>query len=176
MDQFEEVYLPTVVGTQSLIGVSPQRPCSWGNYFWIPNPDPGAGSIRILNMWAENLEEARKRFLPDGKVKVLRYGNRAIVIDDRIPDEWLYNKLCFTGGGGIDLDAAFVFYSILGDPTNELEQFIDKDSYYAKRGATVTRADGYCFISYTEETREARERYQNSLEFKEKGFYADFNQ
>lgn len=165
MVQFDEVYLPAAVSGQSLIGVGHQRPCSWGNYFWIDE-------VRILNMWAENLETARERFLTDNKVKVLRSGNRAIVIDDRIPDEWLYNKLCFTGGGSISLEQAAIFYAILGDPDNEIEQFIDGKSYYAKRGGRVNGT----FISYNENSRAAAERYRQSPEFTDKGYYADFNQ
>lgn len=170
MDQFEEVYLPAYVSSQSLIGTGPDRPCSWGNYFWI-------GEVRILNMWAENLETARERFLPDNQIKVLRHGNHAIVIDDRIPNEWFYNKLCFTGSGGsISLDVAFVFYSILGDPDNELEQFVDQKSYYAKRGGMTRNTGEYNIITYNQESRDARDRYWESPEFIKKGFYADFNQ
>ena len=126
--------IDAVVGGSSLIGVGGKAPHSWANYFWFSD-----GS-RCYNFWAENLEAACKEFLTDGKVQVVEYtwagGKGAIVVDARIPDNWFYNKLCFTGGYKPPVEVARAIYELLGDPTNELEQFTDVKSYYEKRGAT----------------------------------------
>lgn len=131
-----EKYIPASVGGMSLIGVGPQRPCSWGNYFWFMTGQ------RCLNMWAENLKSAVGLFLPDGQVKVIEYHDTsrtpdgykfAIVIDERIPKDWLYNNLCFTGGYRPTKEIAEDIYGILGDPNNEMEWWTDKEMYHAKR-------------------------------------------
>lgn len=152
--------IPAVVGVMSLVGVGNDYPLSWGNYFDFAPEDRRTmfyTSIRCLNFWAENLNEARKRFLPDGKVNVILYtaeptqgswedkdGHHtieylprwAIVDDERIPKDWYYNKLCFTGGRKPPKEFAEEIYRILGDPNNEFEQYTDPKSYWAKRGGT----------------------------------------
>ena len=137
------------IGCMSLIGTGSQRPVSWGNYFWF-SEDEGR-SLRCLNMWAENLEEACKRFLPDGMVMVATWrgdrGGFAIIVDERIPKDWLYQKLCFTGGYGPSIQQAREMYELVGDPDNELEQFTDPVAYYAKRGGSYDPKTGV--IRYT---------------------------
>lgn len=115
----------------SLIGVGVKRPCSWGNYFWLKD-------VRIGNMWWENLEHLKDEL--SGDVEVLVYetdDNKkfGLIIDPRIPPEYLYNKLCWTGYRFPTKEIAEDMYKLLGDPTNEFEQYIDPVSYYAKRGA-----------------------------------------
>jgi hypothetical protein len=152
----EEKYIEARVASMSLIGVGKERPCGWGNYFWFTDES------RCLNMWAENLKSAKDRFLTDGLVKVRRYtaeeGNKkgcswSIVIDDRIPGDWLYNKLCTTGGWPPPLEFAKDMYEILGDPTYELERYIDPEMYYAKRGEEYFSESGIvrCYGSNREE-------------------------
>jgi hypothetical protein len=102
---------------------------------------------RVLNMWEENLEDAVGKFLPDGLVKVRDYGEVLLVIDDRIPSNYYYNKCCFTGCGKVSLEIARNVYETLGDPTNELLQFIDPKAYHEARGETyhVTES-GLAFV------------------------------
>lgn len=140
----EEKYIQAKVGGMSLIGVGKERPCGWGNYFWF------WGQTRCINMWAENLETARERFLKDGLVKVRIYtednGQWAIVIDKRIPKDWLYNRCCYTGyARPSEFATARDIYETLGDPDNELEYWTDREMYHAKRcqepiGDTMIRA------------------------------------
>lgn len=140
-----ELKIPAHVGGMSLIGTTDARPVGWGNYFWFQRAHvPNVGGeyfegIRCVNMWAENLNTARKRFFKDEMVKVRLYSQElqhwAIVIDDRLPDDsWLYNELCFTGGRLPPKEIGLDMYKILGDPKFEAEQFIDREMYYAKRG------------------------------------------
>jgi hypothetical protein len=124
------------VGWHSLIGVRGKPPHSWGNYFWLEAKNIMDHGTRVLNFWAENLEAAKKRFLTDGAVTIKRYEDWCIIDDRRIPNDWYYNKLCFTGGGCPPVEQLKELYEYLGDPTNELEQFTDPESYYKKRGAT----------------------------------------
>ena len=138
----EEV--PISCGCMSIIGTGRERPTSWGNYFWLNN---NGEQIRVLNMWWENLEYADTYFNLGGKVLIRKYvdttrasseydGNAyALIIDTRIPPDWYYNKLCFTGGYAPSLPILKDMYEYLGDPTFELEQFTDPKSYYEKRGA-----------------------------------------
>lgn len=143
-----ETKIPADVGMMSLIGVRSPFPVGWGNYFWFSrecNPPEiqteAYEGIRCLNMWAENLREAKNRFLHDGMVKVRIYSEGlrhwCIVVDKRIPSDWLYNTLCFTGGYRPPREACYDIYQILGDPNNEMEQFEDAEMYYAKRGGKL---------------------------------------
>ena len=143
---YDRVKIEAKVGMESLIGVGKERPSSWGNYFWFRSGE------RCLNMWAENLETAVERFLDDGMVECAvwdvpssdsrGFSSFAIVIDRRIPQNWLYQKLCFTGGYGVDLATATEMYELVGDPDNELERWSDPVSYYDKRGMKYNPATG----------------------------------
>lgn len=135
----ERVRFPARVGGQSLIGVDRKRPTSWGNYFWLSNKGP-----RVVNMWAENMKYlVETGVLFDEMIEGVLFSNgpdweyqKWFVVDDaRVPEEYLYNKFCFTGGMTPPLDIATEMYSIHGDPTGELEEWTDPVSYYRKRGS-----------------------------------------
>jgi hypothetical protein len=128
--------IPAQVGMKSLIGCGGEYPLGWANYFSFYDKNNRFEGIRCLNFWAENLQEAVRRFLPDGLVEVISYENDrfAIIDDSRIPENWYYNRLCFTGGYRPTLETAIEIYGYLGDEHYELEQFIDAKSYHAKRG------------------------------------------
>jgi hypothetical protein len=136
------------VGMQSLIGVGPHRPTSWGNYFWLI----GDTEARVANFWAENLKTARERFLEDGLVEIVEWKMPhdkyvivfAIIDDARIPADWYYDKLCFTGGWRPSLEIAKEMYAIRNypDAESELEEWTDPVSYYAKRGGVYNPATG----------------------------------
>lgn len=91
-----KTYAPAV-GMMSCVGISTKEyPVSFGNYFWLHE------GPRIINMWAENLEVAAQRLkitelecteFSDGK------NTLAFVTDPRLPNAWLYSKLCVTGCG-----------------------------------------------------------------------------
>lgn len=122
------------VNSQSLIGTSRERPVSRGNYFWVKEG-------RVMNMWAENLEHLVKtKVLKDGKVEVIIYTDTendhswVLVIDSRVPEDYLYNKLCFTGFYRPPIEVAEHVFSIIGDPNNEIELWTDPVTYYKKRG------------------------------------------
>lgn len=147
------------LNTMSLIGTGTKRPTSWGNYFslsleeannaWLPG-------VYVLNFWWENLEAADKRFSLGGEVDILlitvTYDVQVkrqwcIIYDTRIPEDWYHNELCFTGGGRPPVEVAEYLYDLLGDPTNQLEQFTDPKSYYLKRGGDYDEKTG--IIRYT---------------------------
>jgi len=146
-----KVKLKAQVGMQSLVGCSGKFPRSYGNYFSF-----ASNYARCLNMWAENLEEATKRFLPDGLVEGWLFIEQQktfeakwfIVDDPRIPSEWLNSKICWTGASSPnDIEIIREMYSIVGDPNNEVEQFIDPKSYHEKRGGEyIECADGSVII------------------------------
>lgn len=129
---YKDEYVKVDIGGCSLIGVLGTPPVSWGNYFWL------CDGPRVINMWLENMEDALEKYLPDEMVKIRNYGEYAIVIDDRIPKEYYYNKCCFTGCRKPSLEIANDIYSLLGDPTNELLQFTDPKKYHELRGETYT--------------------------------------
>jgi hypothetical protein len=132
-----------IIASYSLIGVHGKPPHSWGNYFSLYDPGDESGwGLRVWNFWAENLKAAKHQFLDDGLVEIIRYTNGCIIDDPRIPKDWYYNKLCFTGGPQCSLEEATEIYSIVGDPNNELEQFTDPVSYYAKRGSKYNPETG----------------------------------
>jgi hypothetical protein len=138
--------IPATVGMMSLIGVRGEFPVSWGNYFWFGNNGP-----RCVNMWSENLDEARVRFLTDGAIEGYLFDDKYFVVaDDRIPVEWLYNKFCFTGGySPKDPEIIGEMYSIHGDPTNAAEEYLDPATYHKKRGGEyIVSKDGFAIIKY----------------------------
>jgi hypothetical protein len=146
--EVETKSIAPAVAMHSLIGTGPERPCGWGNYFSLH--DKGR-AVRVLNMWMENLEDATNKFLDDGLVKIRLYrdGERAwcLIDDPRIPADYYYNKLCFTGAPHPPFEVVCDAYAHLGDPHNELEQFTDPASYYAKRGGRYNAESGS--VSYT---------------------------
>lgn len=142
--------IPAQVGLVSLVGVSGKEyPYKFGNYFSFYNHGL---SIRCLNMWAENLKEARVRFLDDGYVGGYLFSgvDRSwfIVSDSRIPDGWVNENLYWCGCSvPNDLELIKEMYSIYGDPNNELEQFTNPLEYHRKRGEEYIRhSDGFAIV------------------------------
>lgn len=143
MEHGKYVSIPAKVGCMSLIGVrTDSYPVEWGNYFSFA----GENFPRCVNMWEENLEEAKKRFLPDGMIRGWLFTEQHksggmlswfVVCDDRISVEWLYNKFCFTGYYSPSKAVAAEMYSVYNDFFEELEQFTNPDSYYKKKGYDV---------------------------------------
>ena len=166
-----ETYIPATVGSMSLIGVGKERPCSWGNYFWFTRAFTGGPyeGIRCCNMWAENLKTAATRFLPDGMVKVVLFKGEhcdyAIVVDERIPKEWRYDKCCFTGCYRPSYEIAKEIYDILGDPDGEFEWWTDPGMYHAKRCEEIeSDKEGKSYwIRVHPRTEENRQRLINKL-------------
>lgn len=102
----ERKMIQATVGGHSLVGIDTETlPVSFGNYFSFTGGGSWQTSLRCINMWKENLEEAAKIFLPDGLIEVdaISDGEMVwhIVVDERIPSEWLTKKPCFTGYGGM---------------------------------------------------------------------------
>jgi hypothetical protein len=155
--------VPTRIGMRSLVGIDTSSfPTSFGNYFSLackPDGSPGGitNCLRIANFWAENLNEAARRFLTDGLVRVhvwtwtSVYGNSNTVVDnavgiiddERIPNSWYHRDMCWTGHGRPPLEIAREMYAAQGgDLSGQLEQWTDPASYYAKQGGTYNTETG----------------------------------
>lgn len=110
-------YLPRV-GTRSLVATSGEFPQSFGNYFWLSN------GPYIVNMWAENFDEAVRRFNIDMiAVLVMTHQNHSVgfIADARIPPEWYNSKLCVTGHGWGSRRLCEAAYQHIGKaPLNEI--------------------------------------------------------
>lgn len=122
----------------SLISIGKQRPVRWGNYWYAKEINNSKSpEYRIVNMWYENWERINQNLFNYTPIGCYVYDHKFILFwDDNIPENYYYNKLCFTGGDVPQLDVIKHMYSIVGDPTNELEEFTDPESYYAKRNST----------------------------------------
>lgn len=162
----ELMMVRAAVGMMSLVGVHGEAPHAWGNYFSLAYTD-----LRVLNFWAENLEAAvQQGFLHDGQVQVRAWewetphGKRkaCIIEDERIPKDWYYNKLCFTGGPWPPMEIAKQMYEILGDPDNEFEQFTDPELYHARRGG-IWNPRGFIFKSLGLDAKTSEELVQAVL-------------
>lgn len=160
----------------SLIGVSKERPVSFGNYFSLYYDNEVSHEnrfdfdrVRILNMWWENLEALTNphgiymyAILPDRRVEVKIYTDMekkrrwGIVTDKRVPKNYLWNKLCFTGYYMPPVEIAKDMYAILGDPDNEFEQFTDPEVYWDKRGAHYDSKTGIISYSAHSKTRKVK--------------------
>ena len=154
--QGKEKFYPPEVGEMSLIGVRSQPPVSWGNYFSLRS------GPRVLNMWAENLNHVVSQgLIADNKLRVIDYGNYCIIDDIRIPEEYYYNKLCFTGGPRVSVEHAKEIYGYIGDPENELEQFTDPVSYYEKEGGTYDPNTGSVYYKFGKKPRPILTKKEN---------------
>jgi len=95
--------IPAQIGMHSLVGIGATvHPFKFGNYFSFV-----ADGTYCLNMWAENLDEWLKR-KPMEMIKVLEIRDTdrkfCLVIDPRIPEDWINTKLCYTGCMGMSVD------------------------------------------------------------------------
>lgn len=129
-------YISTAIGMQSLIGVHGDAPHSWGNYFWLGDRK----GPRVANFWSENLTAADRQFNLGGQVKIRRYrterGDYCLIDDERIPQNWYYQKLCFTGTYPPPIEVLTDMYAHVGDPGNELEQYTNPEKYWTDRGGS----------------------------------------
>lgn len=129
--------IPAQVGEHSLIGTMGEPPFSHGNYFWFSN------GMRSVNMWAENLYDLVDRsVLEDGYINVDVYEVKgkywAIVTDERVPDEYLINYPCFTGGP-VPPKGLLLFMSKYYEWDYErVEEYVDPESYAKKRGGYIS--------------------------------------
>ena len=137
--EVERKYVDPKITGRSLIGVGSKRPVPWGNYFWL-------NEGRVVNMWAENLEHLVNTGILDNNIEVLVYTiddySWVLIIDKRVPPEYLYNKLNFTGSRRPSVEIAEHIFSIIGDPTNEIELWLDPVEYYKKRGSEYNPKTG----------------------------------
>lgn len=105
-------------------------------------------------MWAENLVSANKQFKLHDEVKIRRYGNYCLIDDERIPKDWYYNKLCFTGCLSPSLEVLRDMYQYLGDPGNELQRYEDPKTYWTSRGHEyIEGPNGFTTIKYNLSTQ-----------------------
>lgn len=132
----EVVKLPARSCGSSLIGVGGTAPFSWGNYFYL------RGYTRVVNMWLENMEAlVQSRDLHDGTIEGVLYEHHQnkwfLVTDARVPADYLYNRLCFTGYSRPPLEIAEDMFDRLGgDIYGALEEWTDPVSFHEKRGWT----------------------------------------
>ena len=148
-------YIPAKVGMMSLIGPGRERPTTWGNYFWFAKGPSGSweDGYRCVNFWAENLNTLVERgVLQDGLVKVKVYDKKwALVLDDRIPENWYHYSLCFTGCYRPSLEIIKDMFATRGDPENHQEEFTDPVAFHAKHGRVYKDlGNGVCSIGYKE--------------------------
>lgn len=105
---------PAVIGFRSLVGIcSSNYPLSFGNYFSISK------GPRIINMWAENLEEWLCRTnQKDIQCRVFTWKDFSLglVEDDRIPQDWLNKDPCITGSGWGSAELCIEVHKYLGKP------------------------------------------------------------
>lgn len=87
--------IPPKCYMKSLVGTIGEPPYSHGNYFTFSEPQ-----VRCLNMWHENMVHlAKKDVIDDIEVEIYEDGDKAwaVVVDDRVPDEYIENEPCYTG-------------------------------------------------------------------------------
>jgi hypothetical protein len=176
--------VPTRIGMRSLVGIDTSSfPTSFGNYFSLackPDGSPGdiTNCLRIVNFWAENLNEATRRFLTDGMVRVHVWmwismhptsktlmGHAVGIIDDeRVPDSWYHRDMCWTGHGRPPLEIAREMYAAQGgDLSGQLEQWTDPASYYAKRGGTYNPLTGAVTYQVKADSRKLNSMWMSEL-------------
>jgi hypothetical protein len=166
--------VPAQVASQSLVGAGKERPCEWGNYFDLLVEGKGRRLIRVLNFWAENLTHLTNTgVLEDGLVQIYDYGLWCIIQDPRIPQNYYYNRCCFTGSTLPTINIARSIYEILSDPSNEIELWTDPESYYEKRGSVYDRKTGLVRTTIIAKERKLKARW-TIKQSESASFYAPF--
>lgn len=138
----EVVKLPARSCGSSLIGVGGNAPFGWGNYFYL------RGYARVVNMWLENMEAlVQSGVLQDRTIEGVLYEHHQnkwfLVTDARVPADYLYNRLCFTGYSRPPLEIAEDMFDRLGgDIYGALEEWTDPVSYWEKKGGSYDPKTG----------------------------------
>ena len=117
----EKIKVKLEYGMVSLVGVHGTPPLSHGNYFSL-------GGYYIVNMWYENLNHLniQKEYL-DG----IKFGDgHVILIDEDIPDDFLNDKPCFTGSGGISKEAQKAIYKYMYPQFESLDCMCNYEADY----------------------------------------------
>lgn len=108
----EQKFIPATIGWQTCVGYLSKEmplPATGGNSFSF------SSGYKCVNSGAENIEEATKRFLPDGLIECLIVDNKyAVIIDERIPKEWLTNYPRHRSHEDKDCDTWCEVYHIMG--------------------------------------------------------------
>ena len=91
----------------SLVGfIANEFPMRRGNYF-------GCDKYHVLNMWHENLKHLIETGVlqKDEEIEGMSFGNGIVITDSKIPKDFLNDKMCFTGDGGVDdIDELYKFF------------------------------------------------------------------
>lgn len=150
---FAKETLAAKVGSRSLVGCGGDFPRRGGNYFDFADCEHGDWTPytgrRCVNMWAENLEEATKRFLPDGLVAVDSYWlddmkkKWCIVVDPRIPKEWLLTAPYFCDTRRMPLEMLRDLEPLYQWDSEKMLEFYDPVEYYDRRGQIYEQGNGW---------------------------------
>jgi hypothetical protein len=151
-------------GMQSLIGVGHRLPVPWGNYFslydgtqivnmWVENMEKlvrnetledGKILIRYFEQdymyqpWhvidpSKSKEENKK---PDLKRATAKWG---VVVDERVPKDWLYQPLCFTGGTIPPKTVILEMYRLTGYSGFKMWEYLEPETYHKALGHRVSK-------------------------------------
>lgn len=88
----KQIKVKNEIGYVSLVGFFENEfPMKNGNYFSL-------GGFHVLNMWEENFTHLK---IDKPEIDAIQFGeSHIIIIDDSIPDNYLNDDPCFTGGRG----------------------------------------------------------------------------
>lgn len=109
----EQIRVKNQVGYVSLVGFMEDKfPMKHGNYFSL-------GGYHVLNMWYENFKHLN---LNKEYIDAVKFGDKNIVIVDAdIPDDYLNNEPCFTGGGRTNPEINKEIYEFMFPKFKELK-------------------------------------------------------
>jgi hypothetical protein len=115
--------IPFVVLMHSLVGIgSRDYPLSFGNYChigeWNPLRPLESKAYYCVNMWAENINEFKRRNPEIKEVEVEVFEHLCVVVDERIPIEWR-SSFCLTGSMGATRESLEKMFALLGKDTSE---------------------------------------------------------
>jgi len=94
-ENVERLMIEASAARYSLIGVHGDPPYDHANYFRFSN------GPRCVNMWMENMTHLREKGVIGPQIEVEVWENEgqswAVVVDDRVPDDYIQDSPCFTG-------------------------------------------------------------------------------
>jgi hypothetical protein len=109
----EQIRVKNEVGYISLVGiVADKYPVEYGNYFSL-------GGYHVLNMWHENFEHLN---INKPYLDAVKFGDHHIaIVDEDIPDDYLNDSPCFTGGKGMTQEDYKEVYELMYPRYKELK-------------------------------------------------------
>lgn len=151
----------------SLIGVMGNPPFDHGNYFWF-------NEGRCINMWLENMEALiNDGTLDDKKIKVDIWEDRkkenrgsryVVVVDERIPKEYINNSPCFTGYFSPKPSWIEEWANLYSWDQWEIKKYTNPKEYYEALGGNYNEETGLITFPVNQSSKQLKQGWSIDIQ------------